>query len=269
MTILFEKSGNGIAKITFNRPAVHNAFNEQMIADLTAAFNDLQNSDQIHIVVISGAGKSFSAGADLDWMNRAASYSYSENLVDAQKLTDMLNSFYSLKQLTIAVVHGVVMGGGLGLIACADIIVADNLTKFALSEVNLGLIPATISPFVLEAIGSRNARRYFQTGELFTAQKALSMGLIHEIADGEDQRSEIVQALLNNALKSAPQAMKMAKKLIFDYHSQPITDDLRRDSAVRIAVTRASDEAVEGLSAFFEKRKADWEKHKADWNNDV
>lgn len=258
MTILFEKYENGIATITFNRPRVHNAFNEQMIEDLTSAFNDLHKSDDIRMIVISGAGKSFSAGADLDWMNRAASYSYRENLEDAQKLTDMLNNFYTLKQLTIASVHGVVMGGGLGLIACADIIVSDQATKFALSEVNLGLIPATISPFIIEAIGTRQARRYFQTGELFSAEKALLIGLIHEIAKDDTEREIVVNKILNNALKSAPQAMKMSKKLIFDYKDLPITDDLRQDSAVKIATTRASDEAVEGLSAFFEKRKADW-----------
>ncbi len=169
MTIKFDTYENNVARITFNRPEVHNAFNEQMISDLTAAFDKIEKNPEIRIVIIEGEGKSFSAGADLDWMKRASEYSYEENNVDAQKLSYMLNALHSLKQLTIICAHGSIMGGGVGLLSCADIVLADENSKFAFSEVKLGLIPATISPFVIDAIGPRQAKRYFQTGELLNA----------------------------------------------------------------------------------------------------
>ncbi len=255
MTILFEKNQNGVANITLNRPEVHNAFDEKMIADLTKAFNELEQSEDIHVVVLSGGGKSFSAGADLDWMKRAANYSFDENLTDANLLSDMLNALYNLRQLTIANVHGAVMGGGLGLISCVDVVIAEPETKFALSEVKLGLIPATIAPFVIESIGARQAKRYFQTGEFFDAKEAQNIGLVHEITSPGDNK---LDDLLKNILKNAPDAVKDAKKLVLDFAGERITVGLRNDSAGRIAKTRASKEAKEGLSAFFEKRKANW-----------
>ena len=255
MTILFKKYQNGVANITLNRPEVHNAFDDKMIADLTKAFSELEQSEDIHVVVLSGLGKSFSAGADLDWMKRAANYSFDENLTDANLLSDMLNALYNLKQLTIANIHGVVMGGGLGLISCVDIVMAEPETKFALSEVKLGLIPATIAPFVIEAIGARQAKRYFQTGESFDAKLAQNIGLVHEITLPGDEK---LDDLLKHILKNAPGAVKSAKKLVLDFAGQGINDELRADSANRIAITRSSKEAKEGLSAFFEKRKANW-----------
>jgi len=258
MTILFEKNQNGIANITLNRPEVHNAFDEKMIADLTKVFAELEQSEDIHVVVLSGMGKSFSAGADLDWMKRAANYSFDENLSDANLLSDMLNALYNLKQLTIANIHGVVMGGGLGLISCVDIVIAEPDTKFSLSEVKLGLIPATIAPFVIEAVGARHAKRYFQTGEFFEAKKALNIGLVHEITSPGDNK---LDDILKNILKNAPDAMKDAKKLVLNFTGERINDDLRADSARRIAKTRSSKEAKEGLNAFFAKRKANWIKN--------
>lgn len=260
MTIKFEKDNNGIARITLNRPEVHNAFNEHMISDLTAAFEDIDKSPEVSLVIISAEGKSFSAGADLDWMKRAATYSFEENQIDAQKLSYMLNALYSLKQLTIICAHGSIMGGGIGLLSCVDIVIADLNSKFALSEVKLGLIPATISPFVIEAIGSRQARRYFQTGELFNAKKALSIGLIHEIYEGEESRNNILEYILKNALANSPDAMKEAKLLVKDYAGRPIDYELRQNSATRIAKIRSSETATEGLNAFFEKRKPKWVK---------
>ncbi|MBL4604029.1 MAG: enoyl-CoA hydratase/isomerase family protein [Emcibacteraceae bacterium] len=257
MTIIFEKTKN-VARITLNRPKVHNAFNQQMIVELTAAFADLESCPNTDIVLISGAGASFSAGADLEWMKLAAGYSYEENIADAMKLSNMFDALYRLKQLTIACVHGANMGGAIGLISSSDIVFADQESKFALSEVKLGLTPATISPYVINAIGARQAKRYFQTGELFNAEKALEIGLIHEIFTSEDDREGLIDSLLYSIRHNAPNAMKNAKKLVIDYNNEQITDDLRRDSAMKIAKTRSSEEAAEGLSAFFDKRKPDW-----------
>jgi methylglutaconyl-CoA hydratase len=260
MTILFEKHENGIAQITFNRTDVHNAFNEQMISDITAALDEIDKSSDIRIVIVQGEGKSFSAGADLEWMKRASEYSYEENQIDAQKLSYMLNALYSLKQLTIVCAHGSIMGGGIGLLSCADIVLADASSKFALSEVKLGLIPATIAPFVIEAIGPRQAKRFFQTGELFNANKAKSIGLVHEIYESEASKKSMLRFLLKNALAAAPEAMKEAKQLVKDYANRPIDYELRQNSASRIAKRRATEDAREGLKAFFEKREADWVK---------
>lgn len=260
MTILFEKSENGVARITLNRPEVHNAFNAQMIADLNSILVDLDKCQDTHIVLLSGAGKSFSAGADLEWMKQAAGFSYDENYVDAMKLSNMLNVLYRLKQLVITSVQGASMGGAIGLLSCSDIVIADRGSKFSFSEVKLGLIPSTISPFVINAIGPRQAKRFFQTGEIFSADKALEIGLVHEISSSEEDSEAIIEGLIKGASLNAPIAMKEAKKLVLDYQAREINDDLRHKTAHGIARIRAADEAVEGLSAFFEKRKPDWKR---------
>ena len=260
MTILFEKSDDGIARIILNRPEVHNAFNARMIADLSAAFEDINNCSRTNIVLLSGTGASFSAGADLKWMKQAATYSEEENIEDAMKLSNMLDVFYRLPQLTITCVQGANMGGAIGLISCSDIVIADQQSRFSMSEVTLGLIPATISPYVINAIGGRHAKRYFQTGERLSCEKALEIGLIHEISTSDDDRQSKVESLLFTLRRNAPGAMKEAKRLAVDYNDMAITDDLRRDSARRIAVARASSEAAEGLNAFLKKKKPDWKK---------
>lgn len=257
--ILFEKQ-HDVVRITLNRPDVHNAFNEDMIAELTKAFDDINDDESIKVVILSSSGKSFSAGADLNWMKKAASYDYEENLIDAGKLSAMLNALYHLKPLTIACVKGAAMGGGLGLISCVDIVIADRNSKFSFSEVKLGLIPATISPFVINAIGPRQAKRYFQTGEMLVAEKAKEIGLVHELSISEEGQQEILEDLLQAIKNNAPQAMRNSKKLIHDYAGETITDELRHQTAIDIAKARTSEEAKEGLSAFFEKRKADWKK---------
>ncbi|MEC9236213.1 MAG: enoyl-CoA hydratase-related protein, partial [Pseudomonadota bacterium] len=173
----------GIASVTLNRGEVHNAFNQDMIADLHEAFIKLAVADDVNVVVLTGAGKSFSAGADMNWMKEAATYSEEENFQDALALANMLKSLYELPQLTIAAVYGAAMGGGMGLVSCCDFVIAAEDTKFALSEVKLGLIPATIAPYVMRAIGKRQARRYFQTAEFISAAHALNIGLIHEVVD--------------------------------------------------------------------------------------
>ena len=180
-TVILERGDEGIARITLNRPEVHNAFDEVMIAELRDIFQTLEEDNHCRAVVLTGAGKSFSAGADLGWMKRAADFSHSQNMSDAENLASMLNAFYSLNKLTIACVRGAALGGGLGLICCCDLVIADVTTTFALSEVKIGLIPATISPYVLAAMGGRNARRYFQTGERFKGQRAYDLA-----RDGED-----------------------------------------------------------------------------------
>jgi len=257
MTILFEKEDN-VARIVLNRPDVHNAFNEQMIGDLSAAFLDLENCTTTDVVILSGAGASFSAGADLMWMKQAADFSFERNVEDAKKLSDMLNLFYELKQLTIVCAKGANMGGAIGLISCADIAIADHDSKFSLSEVKLGLIPATISPFVIKAIGARQAKRFFQTAEKFNADKALEIGLIHEISTSNDDLNGFLESLFFQTASNGSRAMKEAKKLIIDYQNLVINDELRSDTALRIAKARSSEEAKEGIKAFFDKRKPSW-----------
>lgn len=257
MTVLFEKQDN-VARIVLNRPDVHNAFNEKMIVELSAAFEDLENCSNTDVVILSGAGASFSAGADLQWMKQAAGFSFEKNVEDAAKLSDMLNRFYRLKQLSIVCAKGANMGGAIGLISCADIAIADHDSKFSLSEVKLGLIPATISPFVIEAIGPRQAKRYFQTAEKFDADKACEIGLVHEISTSNDDLDGFLQSLFFQVGNNGPQAMKEAKKLVIDYQNLTINDELRSDTAHRIAKARSSAEATEGLTAFFEKRKPNW-----------
>lgn len=244
----------GVARITLNRPEKHNAFDEALIADLHAAFARLAAAPP-RAVVLAGAGKSFCAGADADWMRRAADWSEAENRADALKLSDMLAAIDSCPAPVIAVAHGAVMGGGVGLLACADLVVAHPATRFALSEVKLGITPATISPFVIRAIGARAARRWFLTAERFDAQQAQAMGLVHEVSDAPDTVADgWIAALLANA----PGAVAEAKRLVRDIGGQPITPTLRADTAARIAARRATDEAKEGMAAFLGKRAPAW-----------
>lgn len=259
ITVILEQDDDGIAWVTLYRPEIHNAFNEHMIHRLREVFQTLEADNHCRAVVLRGAGKSFSAGADLGWMKRAADFSHDQNLADAEYLATMLNGLYSLNKLTIACVKGVAMGGGLGLLSCCDVVIADERTTFALSEVKIGLIPATISPYVLMAMGSRNARRYFQTGEKFNGKKALELGLVHELVTTEDEMVAALNAVLDHIRSNGPFAMREAKRLIMDYAGQPIDATMTQDSAERIAAVRARPEAKEGLNAFLEKRKAAWQ----------
>ncbi|WP_417316935.1 enoyl-CoA hydratase-related protein [Emcibacter sp.] len=253
-----EKQANGLARVTLNRPEVRNAFNEDMIRKLTETFRDLGGDDTVKAVIISGNGKGFSAGADLDWMKRAADFSHDQNKADAEALAYMLKHLYEMPKLTIAFVHGAAMGGGLGLVSCCDLVIAHRDTRFSLSEVKLGLIPATISPYVIAAIGPRQAKRYFQTGEAFFGDKAKEIGLVHEVADTDEHMAEILEKVLVDVKLSAPKAMAASKKLVLDYAFRPLETEIIEDSAERIASTRAGGEAKEGITAFFEKRKPGW-----------
>jgi methylglutaconyl-CoA hydratase len=247
-----------IATVTLNREDRHNAFNAEIIRTLSDTWDMLAANSDIRAVILRGAGKSFSAGADMDWMRKAGDLSLDENKQDALYLAQMLNKLYTLPAVTIGAVQGAALGGGMGLACCCDIIVAGPDAKFALSEVKIGLIPATIGPYVMASLGPRHSRRYFQTGERFGADKAYDIGLAHEKADSLDHMEEIIAKIVSHIKANGPQAMKDAKKLAGDLAGKDVNNDLLEDTAERIAAIRSTDEAKEGLSAFLEKRKANW-----------
>lgn len=247
----------GVASVRMNRPEVHNAFNAALIAALDRTFSELGADPRVRVIVLSGEGRSFSAGADLDWMKAAAGYSEQENHADAVQLSEMLHRFDVCPKPTLALVQGAALGGGAGLVACADIAVAVRDTRFGFTEARLGLIPATIGPYVVAKIGGA-ARRYFLTGERFGAEEARFHGLVHETVGSESDLADTAGRLLDALLACAPGAQAAAKALIADIRGRPIDGALREDTAGRIAARRASDEAREGLAAFFEKRKARW-----------
>ena len=248
----------GIAHVSLNRPERHNAFDEGLIAALTTTFNVLGIDPTVRAIILSGEGKSFCAGADLDWMKRAAGWSEAENRADAMKLSDMLAAIDTCAKPVIARVHGNIAGGGVGLVACADMVVAIEGAQFRLSEVRLGLTPATISPFVVAKIGAGQARRWFLTAEAFGAAPAHAMGLVHEIATDADAADAIITNWLSHLAAAAPGAVADAKQLVADVAGRPITDTLRALTADRIAARRASAEGREGLAAFLDKRKPHW-----------
>ena len=247
----------GVARVIMDRPALHNAFDEALIAELTDTFRALDRDGATRLVVLTGAGKSFSAGGDLNWMRRMADYSPAENVRDAEGLGALMSSLDMLTKPTVGLVQGAAYGGGVGLVACCDIVVAAATARFCLSEVKLGLIPAVISPYVVRAMGARAARRYFLTAEVFDADTARRLGLVHEVApaDGLDAAAApIVEALL----QAGPDAQAAAKALIARVADAPIDDALIADTARRIALIRATDEGREGVGAFLEKRKPRW-----------
>jgi len=247
----------GIATIWMNRPDRHNAFDETLIAELTAACAMVDADDSIRVVVLAGRGKSFSAGADLNWMKRAAGYTVEQNLDDARKLATMLRTLAELRKPTVARVHGAALGGGMGLAAACDICVASTAATFATSEVRFGLIPATIGPYVLRAIGARQASRYFLTAERIDARRAWELGLVHDLVE-PDALDARVREISNALLAGGPHAQAAAKDLIRAVGNQPIDDARVEDTARRIAQIRAMPEAKEGLSAFLEKRPPNW-----------
>ncbi|MEO8003926.1 MAG: enoyl-CoA hydratase/isomerase family protein [Betaproteobacteria bacterium] len=248
---------DSIATIRMNRPDVHNAFDDALIAALTAELLRVDGLAQARVVVLAANGKSFSAGADLNWMKRMAKYSREENLRDAAALAGLMRSLDGMKKPTIARVQGAAYGGGVGLVACCDIAIAATQASFSLSEVRLGLIPSVISPYVIAAIGERAARRYFLTAERFDAHEARRVGLVHEVVDG-NALDDAVAKIAAELLKGGPLAQAAAKKLIADVSRRPMDDALSAETAKRIAEIRTGDEGREGVAAFLEKRKADW-----------
>ena len=246
-----------LATITLDRPDVRNAFNETTIADLTHAFASLGDNDLVRAIVLAANGPAFCAGADLNWMKKMALYTHAENLADAQQLAVMLRTIYACPKPVLAKVQGDCYAGGMGLVAACDIVVAAEEVHFCLSEVKLGLIPATIAPYVIKAIGEQAARRYFLTAERFDAHEAHRIGLAHEVvaaADLDDKVAALAKALLANG----PQAVRQAKTLVRDVAGRPVTDALVADTAERIAHIRASNEGREGVLSFLEKRKPEW-----------
>ncbi|NMM46645.1 enoyl-CoA hydratase/isomerase family protein [Rhodospirillaceae bacterium KN72] len=247
-----------VARVRLTNPDLHNAFDDGLIADLTQAFGNAGGDDAIRVVVLEAEGKSFSAGADLNWMKRVATYGLDENIEDARGLAGMLKTINFLPKPVIGRVQGAAFGGGVGLVACCDIAIGTPRASFSLSEVKLGLIPSAISPYVVAAIGQRAARRYFTTGERFDAATAHKLGLLHDVVE-EAVLDDTVEGLINTILGVGPKAAAAAKDLVFAV-DRPLTDDIVEDTAQRIARLRATPEAQEGLGAFLEKRRAFWNK---------
>lgn len=246
-----------VAWVWMNRPAVHNALNEEMIDELAETFLVLGEDPAVRAIVLSGRGRSFSAGGDIDYMKSQGAAPRAENLAGARGLAEMFRIVATCPRPTIARVNGAALGGGLGLIAACDIAVASSAAIFAASEVRLGLIPSTIAPYVVRAIGPRQASRLFVTGERIDAAYAQRIGLIHEAADAE-QLDARLQSVLDNLLAGAPSAQSAAKSMIESIVDRPITRELMEETAVAIADRRSDPEAAEGLSAFLEKRPPDW-----------
>jgi methylglutaconyl-CoA hydratase len=248
---------NGIGIVTLNRPEVHNAFNEVLIAELTDAARHLGDDARVRVVVLTGSGTSFCAGADLNWMKKMAAYSHEENVADAAALAEMLRALNDVPKPTLARVHGPAFGGGVGLVACCDIAIAAAEATFALTESKLGLVPATISPYVVEAIGARHARRYFLTAERFEAAEAYRIGLVHDIVP-ISQLDDRINEMLGPLLLAGPNAQRECKALIRAVAHRPVTDKVIADTVQRIASVRASPEGKEGVAAFLGKRSAGW-----------
>ena len=255
--LLVETDPRGVAHLVLNRPERHNAFDDSLISELTEALLELAADSSVRAVVLRGAGRSFSAGADLDWMRRVAEYSEAANREDAAALALLMHTLDRMPKPTLALVQGAAYGGGVGLVACCDIAIATDDAKFSLSEVRLGLIPAVISPYVIGAIGARQARRYFQTAEVISAARAREIGLVHEVVPAADltARGDLLLATL---LEAAPGAQAEAKDLVFLCDASPADEKLLAETGRRIAARRASAEGREGLAAFLEKRTPAW-----------
>ncbi len=255
--LILQTDVRGVATLILNRPEKHNAFDDVLITDLLQFLDNIEHDKSIRVLVLRAQGKSFCAGADLDWMRRMADFDFEQNLADARQLARLMYRLNRLNKPVIALVQGASFGGGVGLIACCDIAIASTDAIFSLSEVRLGLIPSVISPYVIAAIGSRAARRYFLSGERFDAARALQLGLLHEVVEPETLDVSLEQCI-DSLLISGPGAQGAAKELIQHVKGRAIDESLIEETARRIAEVRACDEAREGLNAFLEKCKPDW-----------
>ena len=255
--VITQIDSRGVAQVTLNNPDKHNAFDDQMIIELTNAFNALAANANVRIMLLKSEGKSFSAGADLEWMKRMASYSYQQNLNDARALAAMLKALHQMPIPTIARVQGAAFGGAVGLISCCDIALASSNASFALSEVKIGLVPSTISPYVIAAIGERHAKRYFMTAERFDTNTALQISLVHEAVE-EQFLDDKVEQLITAILSNGPEAVVAAKQLVFAVSGKAIDSSLIEHTCEVIAGIRVSAQGQEGLSAFLDKRKPHW-----------
>ena len=246
-----------VAKVFLNRPEVRNAFNDGVITELAETFTRLGQDPDVRVIVLGGYGKAFCAGADLNWMKSMAGYGWEDNRADATRLAEMLWAIYSCPLPVVGRLHGDCYAGGMGLAACCDVLVAAEGMHFCLSEARLGLLPATISPYVMRALGEQAARRYFITAERFSAAQAREMGFVHELVapDALDAKVDEIVALL---VANGPAAVKACKCLVQDFAGREITPELRAETARRIADIRASDEGREGVQAFLNKREPAW-----------
>lgn len=255
--VLTHVDERGVATVTLNRAEKHNAFDDQLIAQLSTIFDQLGSDAAVRVVILAAEGRSFCAGADLNWMRRMAAYDFAENFQDAKGLAAMLHKLNTLAKPTIARVQGAAFGGGVGLVSCCDIAIASPNASFCLSEVKLGMVPATISPYVVEAIGPRASRRYFTTAERFDSATALRIGLISEIVVAELLDSKIA-AISNALLANGPVAVTAAKQLVTEVQYRAIDQALMDHTSELIATIRSSTEGREGVAAFLEKRPANW-----------
>jgi len=257
ITLDIRRPSPHVAEVWLNRPEVRNAFNEGVIAELTTAFTELAADTELRAIVLGGHGKAFCAGADLSWMRAMAAFTWDENCADAQALADMLWAIYRCPVPIVGRIHGDCYAGGVGLAAVCDVLVAADVATFCLSEARLGLLPATIGPYVVRAMGEQAARRYFVTAERFSAAQALAMGFVHEVCavDALDAKvAEIVATLVANG----PMALRACKRLVQDVAGEALTPELRSETARRIADIRASSEGREGVQSFLGKRKPSW-----------
>ena len=257
MTHLITSVANNIGRITLNRPDVRNAFNDDVIAELTEAFKDMGKRDDVRCIVLAAEGSAFCAGADLNWMRRMADYSYDENLADAGKLAAMLHTIASSPKPTVARIQGDVYAGGTGLVAACDMAVASDLAQFCVSEVKIGLIPATISPYLIRAMGVRAAQRYWLTAERFSAAEAHRIGLVSEVTS-IDALDAAVDKLCKQLCLASPDAVRATKKLIDAVVEKPITHELIAHTVKEIAVLRSTPQGKEGVQAFLQKRLPNW-----------
>lgn len=257
-SVLVTSTPDGAVTVTLNRPAKKNAFNAELIAGLTEAFETLHAQDHVRVVFIRGAGGTFCAGGDIEWMRQSGTLSESQNRADAYNLSRMLKALHDIPALTVAIVEGPAMGGGAGLVAACDQAVAVMGARFAFSEVKLGLTPAAISPYVIEAIGARTARTLFMTAEVLDADAAMDVGLVTWLLDSAADIEPYMASTVRRLKPNAPGAIGDAKRLVNDIAGRPIDETVMRETASRIAARRASDEGREGLSAFLDKRTASW-----------
>ena len=255
-TFKLDKNGP-LARITLDRPDVRNAFDEVMIEELSSVADELATDDDVRVLVLTGAGKVFCAGADLNWMKKVATYSYEENLEDARFFAKMMEKLYRLPKATIAMVNGPCMGGGVGLVSTCDVVVASTDAVFALREILLGIAPATISPYVLRKIGERWAHDYFLTGRKFDAARGHEMGLVNDVTAPADLEAQ-TQRWVKRFLHAGPEALKATKELISEVAWSSI-EEVQDYMAETIAQLRGSDEGQEGFNAFFDKRKPEWD----------